>query len=206
MPRASALPAAAIGGASADELSGPPRGSFSRHTSLWQMTRPTADTPPASGSAISALQVAPGGATYRALTSCMRRSSAAAVARAMSLSAHAGYGGTATSPGAVLIEPEATLPHGHMWPIRSFGDQSPGRARCATVVVAPSTATSSHLGGLGRTRVARYACPAPRSSQRMGPTCNVASAPVGNFVCSCEIAAASPSPVSSSARSCRPGL
>ena len=75
------------------------------------------------------------------------------------------------------------------------------RERFGPVVGYCPTGDCSHRGGLGRTRLTRYACPGASSFQLARPSCKVASAPVGKFECSCEIAASSPSPVSSSARS-----
>ena len=56
------------------------------------------------------------------------------------------------------------------------------RARVGPVFGYCTTGDWSHCGGLGRTRSARYACPAVSSSQLALPSCSVASAPVGNFV------------------------
>ena len=100
---------------------------FSRHTSLWQITRAAGSSAAASGSAISSLQVASAGATYRALTSCRRRSSAAAVASAMSVSAHAGYGGNATSPAmnSSRSRPSASTPTGEAGRLEARGPQEP---------------------------------------------------------------------------------
>jgi hypothetical protein len=64
---------------------------FSRHTSLWQRTGPL------SGSAISSLQVQSDRSSPRDAW-CKRRMSALTDARASSLCAQAGNGGTATSP------------------------------------------------------------------------------------------------------------
>ncbi len=68
---------------------------FSRHRSLCAMT----GSGPGTGSAISGDHGVPAVATNPTCASWNRRSSAAALASASSLWAHAGYGGCGTSPG-----------------------------------------------------------------------------------------------------------